>query len=237
MSEEKRYYDCDNGGIAEFSSGTFYSRDGRTESAALPERYYRDGALIPAWIAEAAIAHWRMQREHPDAERKLRAWEAMEKNGWETEIIGDKRWTLRNAPWTGSHTRLLAAVEAAIAATEKKVEPPEQECWTWTGWVNAGPPDWMRGSNRNDCVGWDRQGCEACREQTRMEWDACHARKYNGSWQRQTLAEQEAELAEARKKHAQPIRVSVSPQHYIMQLVSDVRGKLDAIAKLAGGGE
>lgn len=257
MSEEKRYYDSPDG-IVEFPAALSHRRNGITANMYMNERDYqllRNGlAKLPPTIAESAIAMWKLQREHPAAERILRCDKALDDNGW---IL---YWDRRNGysvfcngqpvePNMNPHSVMagtcyptrLAAVEAAIEATEKA----KVECWRFAEYSQR---FWLRGTSEADCQSWDKCGHE---DQSRLSldyWVAAHNGQ-NPDWKRQTLAEQEAELAEARAKQQQqePFRccqadfkekevAAVTWAEFSATVDAILREAADRIVK-AGGGE
>ena len=137
VSEEKRYYAVCDGCIAEFPAGLLYRPSGATQhSIASETSYVFNEQRIPAWLAEAAVAHWKLLRKHPNAERKLQAWDVMEEKKWRVfwwpfsgkwavSDSGGKPVDYTEKEATNSYSTPLAAIEAAIAATEKKAELAE----------------------------------------------------------------------------------------------------------------
>ena len=218
MSEEKRYYaDCD-GSIAEFPAGLLYWQSGATQYLAASETsYVFNEQKIPAWLAEAAIAHWKLLREHPDAERKLRCDKALGDNRWYVKMFDDGTFGVmyldttpvtpvsggRYFGRTGCRTfpTPLAAIEAALAATEKKPELPAAK---WPKWFVASDQRDAIGLRRCDdvtsaAVKYDKHGNALS--------DGCGTLNYHGYtallgryWGPITTAEAEAILAEARAK-------------------------------------
>lgn len=150
MNEEKRYYKALSGeGIVEFPAQDVHRAEHCDKTVRKEPGYF--GRDIPAWLAEAAIAHWKLLREHPDAERILRAWKALEKNKWRVFWWPfTKQWAISDYDGAAVDTTVdgmphsydspHAAVEAALAATEK-VEPtktePADEWPKWYEWSNS----------------------------------------------------------------------------------------------------